>query len=115
MAINYTWSVFEMQKRNTENLSDVIQKVSWVRVGIDDTDGVQGTMVGSSNLDISNLDPNNFVAFSNLTEQQVGAWLETVEAEHLAYYNSIIEQEISNKRSVVTVRKDELPWNPPSQ
>lgn len=112
MAINYTWSVFSMHKQNTESLQEVVCKVVWTRIGTDDVDGVSGSMFGSTDLDLAALDPNNFTPFASLTEQQVAGWLETVEAGNLAYYNSVIEKSILEKRNVVRVERQNLPWVP---
>jgi hypothetical protein len=112
MAINYTWSVFSMHKQNTESLQEAVCKVVWTRLGTDDADGVSGSMFGSTELDLAALDPNNFTPFASLTEQQVAGWLETVEAGNLAYYNSVIEKSILEKRNVVRVERQNLPWAP---
>jgi len=112
MAINYTWSVFSIEKTNTDNLQDVVCKVVWTRVGTDDADGIAGSMFGSTNLDLAAIDPNAFTSYASLTEQQVAGWLETVEAGNLEYYNSVIERGINEKRNVVKVDRQNLPWVP---
>jgi len=115
MAINYTWSVISLEKQNHENVQDAVCNVHWVRTGTDDTDNVAYGMMGATRFNMSDVDPNNFTPFANLTEQQVVTWIEALEHGNLDYYNSVTLDGINKRRNVTRVDRENLPWNPPTE
>ena len=73
---SYEWKITKLEYMpQREGLSQVVTKIHWILVG---TDGMYGwSYNGIETLDISNIDPNTFVAYDNLSKETVIGWLET--------------------------------------
>jgi hypothetical protein len=118
-TLTYEWEITGLRKSNSENLSDVIIGTNWKVVGTDATDGVSGTFNGATPFKISEVDPNNFTPFHELTQEQVLGWIQnSVSSSALGYWGHITERiskEINSSRySVATVATNDLPWSPTS-
>ena len=99
MAITYTW-LFEDESADTKTIgsnSDVIISLNWRLKGSDEVDGktITANVSGSTEIDTSDL--SNFVAFSDLTKEQVETMLiNNMSAAELAHHKQVIADAISN-------------------
>ena len=98
MAVTYTW-VFngEANTKTIGSNSDVITKLEWQLEGADTVDGqtIKATVSGVTKIDTSDL--SNFVAFSDLTKEQVETMLiNNMSAAELAHHKQVIADAISN-------------------
>jgi len=111
MAITYSWKVTAIRKANLEeNLENVVVHVRWEKKGVD-ADGNDGTFQGATPL--TNPDPNNFLAYEDLTEEIVLDWVKAVVIDsYEEHVNGQIQKQIDAKKNPVVDVNDNFPWNP---
>lgn len=103
MDITYTWTLKKIQKRNTDNLNDVIVQTRWEKVGTvnqTDADGnlITGTFTGATPFNPQTIDPDNFTAYENLTNEQVLGWIKSVVVDdYEQHVNKQIAKQIDQK------------------
>jgi hypothetical protein len=111
MSLTYVWKLLSLKKTNVENFQDVIINAQWKVSGTDE-ENYSGTFYGASPLNVSQLDPNSFINFDNLTEEIVLGWIEP--QVNGAYWdhvvNTIQEQIKLAKNPVVEVPDGNFPW-----
>lgn len=111
MEINYTWKLLSLKKVNTSNLNDVIIQTVWEKIGINE-DGVTGTFLGSTEFDLDSVDPNNFISYENLTEENVLGWVHSIVIEgYEKYVNKVILDQILEKTSAIVQVDSGFPWD----
>jgi hypothetical protein len=118
MAINYTWAIKALSKTSGNGLNDVIVGTRWECVGTDD-DGITGTFTGATPFTINSVNPENFVEYSELTEETVLGWIKhSVSGSSSGYFEHIserIQKSINEKKGVITnIDEFNLPWSPTS-
>jgi hypothetical protein len=120
MAINYTWAIKSLSKTNSDDLNDVIVGTRWECTGTDDADNISGTFVGATPFSLNSVDPENFVEYSSLTQEQVLGWIKNTVSGSTpsSYWDHIserIQKGINDKRGVIrNVDEFDLPWAPTS-
>lgn len=99
MAVTYTW-VFSGDSAHTQTIgsyTDVITHLDWQLRGTDTVNGEVVTATASGKTEIDTSDLSNFVAFADLTQDQVETMLESnMSAEELAHHKQVIADAISN-------------------
>ena len=112
MAIKYTWKIVRIKKTNTDSFQDAIVNTYWQKIGYDDVLGVTGYFEGATPFDADQIDPNNFTALDQLTEDMVLGWVKNVvTGDYADHVDAEIQREISDKAQIVTeVEEDDLPW-----
>lgn len=112
MAITYSWHVMGMRTINSEPVTDAVYMVEVIKRGVDSEDGVGAGVNQSVPLDISNLDVENFTAFSDLSSEQVITWVQdSLSEEDHARLDLRIESAIQKKRqSKKVISASDLPW-----
>jgi len=114
MAITYTWKVVGLKKTNAANLSDVVVGTRWEKIGTDE-DGNEGKFNGATPFKVSDVDPNNFVDWNNLTEELVLSWIKpVVVGQYEEHVNGVIAKEIARQKNP-EVETSDMPWNPPTE
>lgn len=119
MAYTFEWKITGLKKQNSDNLSDVIIGTNWL-VTATDEDGHTGAFNGATPFKLSEVDPNNFTPFSELTQTQVLGWIQNTVSGSAptSYWGHImdrINEQIQQKRYVVgEVTENNLPWSPTS-
>lgn len=111
MAITYTWEVTELKVRDVEPHTDAVVQTQWKKIGTNEN-GITGEFIGATPLNASNVDPEEFVSFENLTEETVLTWIQAEIAKHPEYTNHMnekIQQQIQRK----TMTEKRAPWLPP--
>lgn len=72
----YKWTIASVElKRQTGGLTDIVANVYWAYTAVDGLDKVSVHGITS----LPSPDPNNFLPFSSLTQEQIFAWLEQTE------------------------------------
>lgn len=119
MGFTYDWKITGLKKQNTNDLSDVIVGTYWTVEGTDETDGLKGSFVGATPFKVSELDPNTFTTYENLTEEQVLGWIKNVVSgsntvvNYWAHIQEQIVKSIERQRyNVSNVMASKLPWAP---
>jgi len=110
--MNYTWEITSIKRKDTPTLSNIIVQTYWKKIGTDEN-GNTGSFSGATPFDLSTVDPENFVAYENLTEEMVLGWIQSVVVggyeEHV---NEKIAEEIDKQVNPVTEVTEGFPWSP---
>ena len=110
--MNYTWEITSIKRKDTSTLSNIIVQTYWKKTGTDEN-GNTGSFSGATPFDLSTVDPENFVAYENLTEEMVLGWIQSVVVggyeEHV---NEKIAEEIDKQVNPVTEVTEGFPWSP---
>lgn len=88
---------------NVNDLEKVAANIHWYATATND-EGKFARSYGNQHLDISGVSENNFIAFDDLTEEQVLKWLFTSwgdnKNEMEVYLNALLEQGGEEKREL---------------
>ena len=80
MAVTHTWSVnSQLDTRTQDELSEVVFSVTW-NLSSEETVSGKTYRISSANqisLNTDNLDSSTFIAFADLTKNQVVGWVKT--------------------------------------
>lgn len=110
--MNYTWEINSIKRKDTSTLSNIIVQTYWKKTGTDEN-GNSGSFSGATPFDLSTVDPDNFVAYEDLTEEMVLGWIQSVVVggyeEHV---NEKIAEEIDKQVNPVTEVTEGFPWSP---
>lgn len=115
MAIEYTWKLNSLKKRNVGNLTGVVFQTYWTKSGTDEN-GHTGSFSGATPFDPAKLDPNNFTTWENLTEETVLNWIKAVVVDdYEKHVNDQIQRQIDEKLNAhEEIGEGKFPWNPPA-
>lgn len=121
MAYTYEWKIKNLKKAvNANDLSDVIIGTQWILTATNEN-GYSGSFNGATPFKPAEVDPNNFVAFEDLTEEQVIGWIKPIVSGSTAmsgYWEHImgqIEKQIKKDSEIhVELQSGDLPWATPS-
>lgn len=115
MARAYEWSIKRITKADNSDLNGVIVGTQWKLIGTDD-DGVFGQFDGATPFPISNVNPDDFTPYEELTEELVLNWVKSVasssnDPKYWEHIDGQITKEINKKRNSITdVPFDMTPW-----
>jgi hypothetical protein len=106
--VKYTWKIEALDYDiSANNQTNVITKVHWNLLGVDDKFSSSISDSWSVNFD----EKDSFTAYSELTESIVLKWLETsMDAEYVAWLKETIANKI--KEQAKPKIGSGLPWNP---
>jgi hypothetical protein len=77
METTYTWVIEQMQCKQQEGeLIDVVIKVNWTRKASSAKDGVEYSVTLPGIQEFSQVNPENFTPYDQITYEQVCGWLE---------------------------------------
>lgn len=108
MTMTYTWKITELHTNNAENLENVVVQTRWEKIGTDENNNT-GKFAGATPFKASDVNPEAFKPFIELTEEDVLSWIQAVVVGHYEeHVNARIADEIA-KKSIVN---QPLPWNP---
>lgn len=116
--MNYTehWQLKSLKKQNYNGLDGIIIGTQW-EVTVTDEDGYSAKFNGATPFKASEVNPNTFTAYNELTEDQVLGWIKNhVSGSNLAtnYWDHIIgrlQKDIDGQKNIITnVNEYELPW-----
>lgn len=115
MAITYSWKLTSLKKKNSGSLNGVVFQTYWQKTGTDEN-GNTGTFSGATPFDPAQVDPNNFVAFDQLTEATVLGWIQSVVIDaYEQHVNEQIQRQIDEKVNASSdVMAGSFPWDPPA-
>jgi hypothetical protein len=111
MALTYVWKLISLKKTNVDNFENVIIGTRWTLTGTDE-ENYSGIFYGASPLKASDLDPNSFIDFDNLTEEIVLNWIKPqVNGAYWDHVVDTIQEEIKLKKNPITdVPDGDFPW-----
>ena len=117
--LTYEWKLTGIVKSTPSNLpvDNVVVGTRWTVTGTD-ADGNKGTFTGATPFELATVDPDNFTAYSDLTEEQVLGWIKNYVKVVNPYWNHIVEQidkQIQKSLEIIEeVAENDLPWSPTS-
>lgn len=112
MAITYTWEVSSLKVKDvSDTRPNAVVQTYWKKIGTDEN-GNSGTFSGATPF---TLDPNDdsgpFIAFEDLTEEDVLTWIKSVVVGgYEVHVNEKIQEQIDQK--IIPVSEKTLPWAP---
>lgn len=112
MALNCEWKITGLKKASGNNLTDVIVQTYWNVVGTDEN-GNEGAYSGATPFSPNNIDPNNFVAYEDLTEEVVIGWIKNAV---LGSFKDFVEGQIQDQIDSFSTEPDQVndgdfPWS----
>jgi hypothetical protein len=117
MANTYTWELKSLRKMNSGSYDNIIFGTTWA-VTATDEDGVTGTFSGATPFRADEINPDEFVPYSQLNEEIVLNWIKYSVSESAvnSYWPHIegqIQKQINDtKFQVSTVDYMNFPWTP---
>lgn len=106
--ITYTWKLTGLKRRDSPDLSNIVIQTYWEKIGTDEN-GNTGNFIGATPLPLSTVDPDNFISYEDLTEEQILEWIiPLVNNDHVDEH---IQKQIDEKLNpIVQVGQDDFPW-----
>jgi hypothetical protein len=113
MSISYSWKIISIKRVDTSDLQGVVFQIDWKKIGTD-ASGDTGEFLGTTNFDPKTVDPENFTAFEDLTEERVLGWIEeVVVGDYERQVNARVAEQIENKKIIIhQVSDGKFPWQP---
>lgn len=111
MAITYTWEVTGIKTRNTADFTSAVVQTYWKKIGTDG-DGNTAHFAGATPFDADTIDPDNFTALDQLTEEMVLGWIQAqVTGSYEEHVNSVIQKQLDEITSpIVELSGGDMPW-----
>lgn len=122
MAISYDWNISTLKKTTANNLSGVVIGTNWICIGTDEQ-GDTGSFPGAT--PFSQVDPETFIPFENLTKEIVMSWIqtsvtgsvwdsayppETANGSYWIHIENQIQKQIDSKKNPV-IDVNDFPWD----
>lgn len=106
--MTYTWEITGIKTIDVNNVENAVVQTYWKKTGTD-KEGNEGTFTGATPFPQSTIDPENFIPFSELTEEIVLGWIKAVVVgSYEEHVNAQIQKQIDSK----TIKDAGLPWAP---
>ena len=110
--MKYEWKITGLKRKDAPDLSNIVVQTYWKKIGTDE-DGNTGEFNGATPFDLTNVDPNNFTSYEDLTEEMVLSWIKAVVVDsYEEHVNAQIQKQIDEKINPETEVRDEFPWGP---
>ena len=119
MSLTYEWKLTNIKKATTTDLSsDAVIGTQW-KVIATDGDGNEGTFSGATPFKLQEINPDNFIAFEDLTENIVLDWIKSYVSGsgtfNNGYWDHISEQinkQIERTKFQITdIGASAFPWS----
>jgi hypothetical protein len=109
MTIEYSWKITGLKTQDFEGKPSAIVQTYWQKIGTDEN-GNRGTFSGATPFTFDSTDLNGpFIAFNQLTEQDVINWIQTiVVGSYEEHVNGKIQEQI--KQKITPIIDAQLPW-----
>lgn len=103
----YSWDCKTVDTYPSQGeLTDVVYNVHWRLTGTDVTGEHSATVIGTQSLTAENIQPEGFIAFEDLTHEQIIAWVEeAMGAERVAELKTSVDNQITDKITPKSVTK----------
>jgi hypothetical protein len=109
MNIEYTWEIETLEKQNSNTLEDIVVRVRYKYIGTDVESNNSFKFAGVTPMPLPN--EENFIPYTDLTEQLIIEWLETIADK--PHMQQQIVKEITKMLSPIIEDKI-LPWGNPN-
>ena len=111
MTISYTLTIKHVATSSNDALTDAVTKVEWERRGTCSETSRFGRFNGITIFKLADIQSEGFTAFSDLTETQVKAWVQSdIDANEELLYDINLNIQRQIERPVVSEQPQRLPW-----
>jgi hypothetical protein len=104
--MTYTWKITGVKTIDTGDVTDAVVQTYWEKTGTDEN-GNQGTFSGATPFLQSSINPENFVPYTQLTEEIVLGWIQAVV---VGSYQEHVNEQIQKQIDARNVKQPNLPW-----
>jgi hypothetical protein len=104
--MTYTWKITEVKTADTENVTDAVVQTYWEKIGTDEN-GNEGVFPGATPFPQSSINPENFVPYTELTEEIVLGWIQNVV---VGDYEEHVNNQIQKQINLKSIKEPDLPW-----
>jgi hypothetical protein len=104
--MTYTWKITEVKTADTENVTDAVVQTYWEKIGTDEN-GNEGVFSGATPFPQSSINPENFVPYTELTEEIVLGWIQNVV---VGDYEEHVNNQIQKQINLKSIKEPDLPW-----
>jgi len=107
MANTYSWDCKTVDTYPTQDsFSDVVYNVHWRLTGTDESGEHSATVIGTQTISVETIDAETFVAFEDLTHDDIVGWVETeMGADRVAELQASLDSQIADKIAPKSVTK----------
>lgn len=129
MSIDYSIVIERLETVSTDTVTDAVRRVFWKLVGVDSTTGKSAKIevidvfrinpevfIDPDNIErhlASEVDPENFIEYGNLTAEMVKTWIIAKHTDDMHMFESAVngKLEILNNIAANTATTTTLPWS----
>jgi len=104
--MTYTWKITEVKTVDTENVTDAVIQTYWQKIGTDEN-GNEGIFTGATPFPQSSINSENFIPYTELTEEIVLGWIQNVV---VGSYEQHVNNEIQKQINIKNIKTPSLPW-----
>jgi len=104
--MTYTWKITEVKTVDTENVTDAVIQTYWQKTGTDEN-GNEGVFSGATPFLQSSINLENFVPYTQLTEETILGWIQNVV---VGDYEEHVNGHIQNQIDAKNIKTPGLPW-----
>lgn len=109
MSINFTIKVNQLLTMTVDNLPDVVNQINYTIYATKENYSVDRTYL----INVNEPTSENFTPFNQLTEQQVIAWIESL--EEIDLIKNYLTEELERKIAEASLQIKTTPWTPVTQ
>jgi hypothetical protein len=109
--MNYQWKIKKLVKKDFDSFSDVIVKIYWEKIGIDENNN-SSSYRNTTTFDLSLVDFDKIINYQDLKEDIVVGWIQDslTKVQHDRINKKIEERLEKSLGSYSAVSLKEFPW-----
>jgi hypothetical protein len=104
--MTYTWKITGVKTVDTGSVTDAVIQTYWEKTGTDEN-GNEGVFSGATPFLQSSINPENFVPYTELTEEIILGWVQGVVVGN---YEEHINRQIQEQIDAKNIKTPSLPW-----
>lgn len=109
--MEYSWKLTSLSKKDTADLKNIIVQTRWEKIGTNEN-GTTGRFSGATPFDLTEVDPNNFIPYENLTEEIILKWIQSVVVDsYEEHVNQKITKQIEEEENPISLIEKDFPWD----
>ena len=106
MSLTYTNTIIALEKIDTLDLPGVILCVQWIRTGTNENSEF-AEYHAQSRFDTNSLNPDNFIAYADLTEAKILEWIQN-DLENPSIEPIILDR--IERKKIAYIAAESFPW-----
>jgi hypothetical protein len=106
--MTYTWKITDMKTLDVDGVQNAVIQTFWQKTGTDEN-GKEGSFAGGTPFPVSDIDPEDFTPYEDLTEEIVLGWIKEVV---VGSYEEHVNEQIQKQINQTQIKDPGLPWAP---